>query len=498
MNRKRWIIVAVIILVAGLAYAGISIGRRLSAARAASETPAAETAVVQRSTLRVTVGANGSLAPRAEISLAFPSGGRVAEVLVEEGQAVEAGQPLVRLETDDLTLQVTQAELTLRQAEIELENLQEPPDEAEVGVARATVSDAAAAYETARMNQTVTEHSVSVGDEVRQARLNRDQAYSRYQALVGRFGESDDRVAPAHDAYLNALGQYNRAVENAELQTTTARNDVTQAYHTLQKAQDDLDELLAGASERDVESAQLQIAQSRASLEQAQLRLEQATLTAPVAGTVTALNVEPGEMAGAAQAAVVLSDLSALEVDINLDETDVAQVAVGQEALVTLDAFPGAELKGEVTYIAPVAQTQSGVVLYPVTVRLAPVELPVRAGMTADVDIVTVSQENVLIVPLRAIRSVEGQSFVLRQVANGQSGTPGGSSRPGGSGSDLGQQLAMAGFEPVTVTLGSMTETEVEITSGLAEGDVVSVVATPAQGTGGERPGPMGMFGGGD
>jgi hypothetical protein len=86
----------------------------------------AETAVVRRGTLLVTVDAASSLAPGAEVSLSFSSGGRVAKVLVEEGLVVEAGQPLARLETDGLELQVAQAQAALAAAEAQLAQLLAP------------------------------------------------------------------------------------------------------------------------------------------------------------------------------------------------------------------------------------------------------------------------------------------------------------------------------------------------------------------------------------
>jgi HlyD family secretion protein len=188
-------------------------------------------------------------------------------------------------------------------------------------------------------------------------------------------------------------------------------------------------------------------------------------------GTVTLLELAVGERASAGQAAVVLSDLTTFVVEVNLDETDVAKVSVGQGAIMTLDAFPDEELAGKVTDIAPVANIQSGVVLYPVTVQLAPAEVPARVGMTANVEIITASKADVLIVPLRAIQSEGGKSYIWRQSADG--------------------------FEKVEVTLGVMTEVEVEITGGLTAGDVVSVVASPDQGGGQPGWGPGGMFGGG-
>ena len=191
--------------------------------------------------------------------------------------------------------------------------------------------------------------------------------------------------------------------------------------------------------------------------------------------------MQPGEIVNTNIPIIALSDLTALDVDVSLDEADVTGVIVGQEAQLSLDAFPGVELAGEVVDIAPAADVASGVVLYPVTIRLVATDLatgpsvgsgqaleqtvPVRAGMTTEVRIVTSSHEETLIVPLRAIETGGGLAFV--------------------------QRLADGGFEHVEVTLGLMTATEVEITGGLAEGDVISVVPGPIQDSTSGLPGPF-------
>jgi len=110
-------------LIAGLGVVGY---QRIAAQQATDGEPT-ETAVVRRGTLLVTADATGSLAPQAEVSLSFSSGGRVDEVLVEEGQVVETGQPLARLETDDLALQMAQTEVGLAAAEAQLAQLLPPP-----------------------------------------------------------------------------------------------------------------------------------------------------------------------------------------------------------------------------------------------------------------------------------------------------------------------------------------------------------------------------------
>jgi RND family efflux transporter MFP subunit len=229
--------------------------------------------------------------------------------------------------------------------------------------------------------------------------------------------------------------------------------------------------LLAGATPEQVQTLEASVDDARVALEQARLRLEKAALVAPIAGTVSYLGVQPGEIASANVPVIALGDLTALEVDVSLDEADVTGVAVGQEAKLSLDAFPGVELAGQVVAIAPAADVASGVVLYPVTIRLATTDpvtgsgqaagqawegaVPVRAGMTSEVHIVTARHEETLIVPLRAIETVDGRTFV--------------------------QRLAGGEIERVEVTLGLMTAIEVEITAGLAEGDAIVVVPGPVQ-----------------
>jgi HlyD family secretion protein len=288
-------------------------------------------------------------------------------------------------------------------------------------------------------------------------------------SLAAAQSQLDDLVAGADPEQVRAA--------EANVRTATAQFHAAQAQLAL---------LLAGATPEQVETLQASVEDAQVALDQARLRLEKATLTAPTAGTVSYLGVQPGEIANANTPVVALSDLTALEVDVSLDEADVTGVVVGQEAQLSLDAFPGVELAGEVVDIAPAADVASGVVLYPVTIRLVTTDpltgpsagswqasggaleqaVPVRAGMTTEVRIVTVSHDDTLIVPLRSIETEGGHTFV--------------------------QRLAGGGIvERVEVALGLMTATEAEITAGLAEGDMIRVVPRPIQGPTSNLPGPF-------
>jgi len=336
------------------------------------------------------VVAEAVIEPARWSELRFDAAGHVIEVLVQEGDAVAAGDVLARLEQADLERAVAQGELALQQAQLRLEQLQEPAREADVEAARAALSDAQVAYRQAKANQTLTGHSVSVGDDVRAARYARDETYRAYQHMVDKVGaESDDpKLAAFHNAYLNALGAYNRAVENADLQVANAKNELTRAYHAIQEAQNALDALLEGTDEQDVEAANLEVETAQLSLETARGNLEQATLVAPFAGIVTAVNVDPGDAAATGAVAFVLATLDQLQArTTDLTELDVARVAQGQAVVVTVDALPDLKMPGQVVRIGLQAVDYRGDVTYPVYVALDEAAPELRWGMTALVEI---------------------------------------------------------------------------------------------------------------
>ncbi len=357
----------------------------------ATETVAAEDVPVVASDADGKVVAEAVIEPVRWSEMRFDAAGDVIALMVQEGDAVVAGDPLIRLETVDISRAVAQAELSLRQAQLRLEQLQEPADKVDVEVARAVVSDAAAAYQEARQSLTVTEHSVSVGDAVRAARQARDETYRVYQNLVNELGEGDRNTALAHDMYLNALGAYNRAVESAELELTAAQNAATHAYHALEQAQNSLDELLEGAKESDIEAARLDVEAAQLALDEAGSSLEEATLVAPFDGVVAAVNVDEGDAVAPGQTVLVLATLDQLQArTTDLTELDVARVAEGQAATVTVDALSDQEFAGVVREIALQPGDYRGDVVYAVTVELTDADdAPLRWGMTALVEIET-------------------------------------------------------------------------------------------------------------
>jgi membrane fusion protein, macrolide-specific efflux system len=242
---------------------------------------------------------------------------------------------------------------------------------------------------------------------------------------------------------------------------TSAQNTVASSGLQLVMARDAYDTANDGTNTDAIRQARIQLLNAQNSYDQAKASLKDlkdtathASLVAPAAGVVTAVNVTPG--ADAPTGAAITIDSTTYQVTADVVESDIATIQLGQQAAVTVDSI-SADLTGTVATIAPTAASSgssSSVVSYAVTIDVASPPKELKSGMTADITITTASASNVLAVPAAAIRGTNGNYSVLVLV-NGQPQS-----------------------QPVQV--GLMTSSLVEIKSGLNEGDEV-VTGTSSQ-----------------
>jgi macrolide-specific efflux system membrane fusion protein len=254
----------------------------------------------------------------------------------------------------------------------------------------------------------------------------------------------------------------NTAVDTARIQLRLAKASLTDANTAAVTAQ--IRQAKVG-----VNNATSQLADAIKTRDDVKTQISLATLTSPIDGIITTVNVVKGLEAPSGDAIVI--DATTFQVTADVVESDLAAMKVGQTAAVTIAAVDG-QVTGKVTAIAPTAagNTTGSVVSYAVTVSLDNVPATVRAGMTADVTITIDSATNVLTVPAAALRGTAGNYSVLTL---GPDGTP----------------VA----QPVEV--GLVTNTTAEIKSGLTDGqEVVTGVNTPQTGTATNN---NGGFGGG-
>jgi len=407
-----------------------------------------EEATVQRGSLVILVNATGTILPEKQTTLSFKSAGRVAGVHVKEGQLVSAGEILAELETRDLEFAITQSELALVSAQNQLLRIQRDPAEYDIAAAQDALESAQAAYDRLLAGPTKKEIQVARAN-LDQAQASLDQAQAAYDRVADR---PDVAMLPQALQLEQATIAFEVAQANFDLamrapskaEVAAARSGITQAEAALARLQE-------GVSDEDLLAAQLQVEQAQLSLEQAQHQLEGTVLTTPHDGTITLVAVREGELT-AGQPAFILTDLSQFHIEVTVDEIDIGPVAEGQNVTVTLDALPGETLTGHVDQIADTAQLDSGVVTYKVTIRLDPTGIPLRVGMTANVDIETERRDKVLLVPNRFVRLDRntGQAFVDRALVDQ--------------------------VQPIEIQIGLRDETSSEVLAGLEEGDTVVLI----------------------
>jgi HlyD family secretion protein len=291
-----------------------------------------------------------------------------------------------------------------------------------------------------------------------------------------------------------------------EMEVAQAKGSLTSAGSSLETARINLDRIkqlftkgMTPQSELDVaqnnfDQAAAQVQISQATLDQTQDQLDKCTIRAPMSGVITQLNSEVGEnvvigtMNSAGTVIMVISDLSAIEIEADVDETDIAAVKVEQDVKISLDAFPDTSFHGRVIEVgnsakaADLYSTSSSVTNFVVKILIEDVVANIKPGMTASVDITTASRDSVIKVPSSAI--------VMRPEGTEKKDI---SDKKKKKKSDSAEEIALpdkdvkeidgvfvvkqnkARFIPVST--GIRDQQFVEITTGLAEGD--SVITGP-------------------
>ncbi len=497
---KRWKTYA---LMAGIVALAVVVALFLRTRGSPSNSTLTQTWAVQRGNLVASLTLTGEVSAQQRVELSFDvSKIPLTELNVKAGQTVKEGDVLAKIETESLQRAVDQAKADLLSAEDALESAKTPYTEldkrkAELDVAQAETAleqakldtadkalrEAEYNLESAKLNLAITQHSTSVGKTVRdldyslawherklqdlQAKL---QAGKTSQESVDEEGEALAKVRAqwetAHSTARASLAAAEDKVTKAEealatlkagsdtLAMAQARNRVAQAEYNLAKAKDALSKIEAGPESKAVQLAQSKYDAAKATLAEVEATLAAAALVAPFDGTVISVGVEVGDEVSSGMAVVTLADLSKLEISASVDESEISQVSVGQEATITFDAFPGKTMRGKVLEVPLEGSVVNSVVSYAVPLSLKGAEgLALRSGMTANVKLQVGSRQNALLIPVLAVKQSEDGDVVLVRDAN-------------------------SGTVETRVETGLSNGTYVEVVKGLNEGDQVEVQYT--------------------
>jgi HlyD family secretion protein len=395
-NQKKVLVGIAVVVILGLAAV-------LSVTQARDRGIEVRTEVIDRRDLVEIVTASGNIRARRTVDISSDVSAKVAELLVDEGDDVVAGQVLLRLQREQL----------------------------EAALARSRALLAQARAQQSQMEATLLRA---------QRDLDRNlQLRARDSLLVSRQQIDDARTEV----------------------------DVAQAQ---------------------LEAAQHGVAQAEAAVEEEGDRLSKTIFAAPMSGKVTRLNVEEGEtviigtMNNPGSLVLTISDLSVIEVVVQVDETDVSLISIGDSASIRIDAFPDRVFVGRVTEIGnsainPPSQQAAGqqaAIDFEVVLTLDATDAPLRPDLSATADVVVESRKNALSVPIIAMTVRERDEDPAIESNGGSSGDV-------EEGRDVeGVFIVQDGTVAFTpVQIGIAGQEHFEVLSGLSEGD--TVVAGPYQ-----------------
>lgn len=367
------------LLIAGGAVGGYAWQQTAKAA------PAAAGMEVRRGNLVETASASGKIEPEVQVEVKSRVSGQVIEVLVKEGDQVQAGQLLVRLDPVDAQRQLEAAKVARSRAR------------ADVEAAQATLAVSELETQNSEVTSRVAQQSADLG-----------------------LGSSD-------------------AARSAQHASRVAASNVS-----LRRAQ--------------VSAARGQLAAAELDVQDAELRLKETSIYAPIAGTILAVAVEKGTLVSSAltnvsggTSVMTLADLSDLRIIASVDEASISRIERGQHVDISVDTYGDRVFKGVVERVSPLGVDTSSVITFDVEIAVVDESANLlRSGMSADIEIVTAEQKEVLLVPLLAVQSAGKRRFVK-----------------------------LASGEERSIVTGATDGSQMVVTEGLSDGDQVVAAAPP-------------------
>jgi HlyD family secretion protein len=448
--KKFAISVIIILALVTIGYFGYKI---IQNKRQANNITSLQTITANQGGLTATVGATGTVRPDQTAAIAWQTSGDVDHVSVQTGQLITTGQTLATLSQSSLPQTVILAQSDLITAQRQLSDLQNNQSAAQQALQGLNKSQQAV-YDAQRLLvrfeqkpykddlDRAKNEVVDKKDALDQAQKDFDP-YKDWDPTNTTRQNFEQRLTDAQIAYDEAV----RKVNELELQQQTAQANLDSANAALADSQRAYDKVKAGPNPDDITVLQNRIAAAQATIDMAKL-------TAPFAGTVTSVDVMPGDQVSPGTIAFRLDNLARLLVDVKLSEVDINSIKVGQPVTLSFDAIQDKQYQGIVSQVAPVGDVIQGVVNFDVTVELTDADQDVKPGMTAAVNIIVDQITDALLVPNRAVRVVNGKQVVY-VLNNGK-------------------------LVETPVTLGASSDSQSQVTSGsLQVGD--QIVLNPPQ-----------------
>ena len=388
------------------------------------------TVEVSEDTIAVRITASGTIEPVRTVNISPKTAGIVQELYVEQGDRVDAGQLIARMDSEQINAQIVQFEAGIAEAQAQLNEALRGPTRTDIRQVEASVSQAEAQIEDARARLSLAE------DEA----VRSQQLFDR-----GAIAQSD--------------------LDRALSDRLSAEASLNQAFARVDEAEQRLIDAQNGSEAETIAQARARLSRAQGQLQAAESQLADTQIRTPFAGIITQRFASEGafvtptatasEVTSATSTAIVAL-ASGLEAIAEVPEADISKIKVGQSVEIQADAFPEDVFEGQVKLIAPEAIERQNVTIFQVRVALLTGTDRLRSNMNTTMAFVGDQLDDALVIPAVAAITQGGETGVLVLDENGQ-----------------------AQFEPVV--LGSQVGDRIQVLEGLTAGDRVFVDLPPGQ-----------------
>lgn len=331
-----------------------------------------------------------------EIRVGSRVGGRIAQVLVAEGQAVQRGDVMLKIEPYDLNERLAQSEATLAEARATLAKARAGPRAEEIEQAQALRDKAQAVLDRLTAGYRPLEIKTfeeRVKDQQAQF-ATAQRELERVEGLHKQKIATDDELAVRREVLDAVRAQLAVATSQLELaREGTRKEELAEARAALAQSQANLSMLQAGTRKEEIAEAEAHAAAAENATAMIHRQIEELTVLAPSAATVEAVNLQPGDLIGAGAPVLSLLDSQTLWIRAYVPENRIG-LKLGQKLTVKIDAFPGRTFSGRLAYVARQAEftpsnaqtpTERAKQVLRIKVALDEGHDVIRPGMSADV-----------------------------------------------------------------------------------------------------------------
>lgn len=338
-----------------------------------------------------------------KISIIPSAAGKIQTINVDVGQSVKKGDTLFTIDNTELTYKVNQAQANYDAANIAY-------DKTAGGSAKQAQNDAATALEKAKnelkdaQNQYQNNTAIaSAQTAYNDAKANYDRTNTLYQSSAATKVDLD-----------TAKSKFDTASAALDIAKATAETRLNNAKTSFAAASQNASITSSVLNPDNIAAAKAQVDSAKAALDIANHQLENATVTAPIDGKISAKNISVGELAPTQTPSLVLENEAALNVLIKVTETNINSIAVGMATKISVPST-GISYDGAITTISPSADQKTG--MFDVKINITNPDDKIKIGMVTNISLVDSKSDNSLLVPNESVINEDGSSYIY--VING-------------------------------------------------------------------------------